>query len=138
MRQDIAKITGTSLGYEDHGILSCMLTVTYGGGACQGVGGFSLDTPYKDANGKHLGRVGTGYGMEFVARVMRACGVSSWEKINGRTIYVLQDGEPGESMLGSSRVLGIENLPTEPGERFIFAELADHFTDDGQHIAVSL
>ena len=45
----------------------------------------------------------------------KACGVQTWEKLVGRTIYVLTDP--------SRRVVGIENLPTEPGERFLFAEV---------------
>jgi hypothetical protein len=69
--------------------------------------------------------------MEFVARLMRACGVSSWEKLVGRTIFVLQDLPEGASSLGTSSVVGIENLPTEPGERFVFADLASEFYPDG-------
>lgn len=134
MRQDIAKITGTMLGYEDHGILTCMLTVEYGGGSGQGIGGYCLDTPVKD-DGRFVCRVGTAYGMEFVARVLRACGVDKWEDVKGRTIYVLQDLPEGEAAWGTSRVVGIENLPTERGERFIFADLAAEFDPDGSTLA---
>jgi 3D (Asp-Asp-Asp) domain-containing protein len=130
MRKDIAKIERTMLGYEDHGILSCMLHVTYGSSG-QGVGGYCLDTPIRDADDNFVCRMGTAYGMEFVARVIRACGVDTWEQIKGRTIYVLQDLEEGAPAWGTSRVVGIENLPTERGERFIFADLRDEFEDDG-------
>jgi hypothetical protein len=133
-RKDIAKITSTMLGVEDHGILTCSLVVEYGKGSGQSVGGYCLDGPVKDSDGKFAGRVGTGYGMEFVSRIMRACGVSSWEKLTGRTIFVLQDLPEGSSALGTSAVVGIENLPTEPGERFIFAELVDQFDENGEPI----
>lgn len=122
VRRDIAKITSTMLGVEDHGILTCHLIVDYGGGG-QSIGGYALDTPTHDENGRFSGRVGTAYGMEFVARVMRACGVDKWEDVKGRTIFVLQDLADGEPSWGTSKVVGIENLPTERGERFIFAEL---------------
>ena len=124
-RQDIAKITSTHLGWEDHGILTVMLTVEYGGGACQGIGGYALDMPVRNDSGKFEGRYGTAYGMEFIARVMRAAGVRKWEDLRGRTIFVLQDLPEGDTALGTSRVVGIENLPTEQGERFVFADLAN-------------
>jgi hypothetical protein len=126
MRKDIAKITSTALGYEDHGILSCVLIVDYGGSG-QGVGGYALDTPIRDANDKFLRREGTAFGMEFVARIIRACGVDEWEDVKGRTIFVLQDLEEGQVAWGNSKVLGIENLPTERGEQFIFQDLVDEF-----------
>lgn len=121
-RQRIAKIASTSLGVEDHGVLTAYLTVDYGG-AVQAIGGYGLDR--YDAEQKR--RVGTAYGCEFIARVIRACGVAKWEDVAGRTIYVLQDLPEGTSVLGTAKVVGIENLPTEPGERFVFADLADEF-----------
>ncbi len=130
-RKDIAKIKSTMLGIEDHGILSCMIQVEYGGGSGQGIGGYCLDAPLRGADGKFIKRVGTAYGMEFVARIMRACGVSKWEKLVGRTIFVLQNLPEGASALGTSNVVGIENLPTEPGERFVFADLLNDFDDQG-------
>lgn len=123
MRRDIAKIKSTMLGYEDHGIFTCMLDVDYGSGG-QGVGGYTFDTPI-DKDGHHLGRIGTAYGMEFIARVIRACGVQTWEQVKGRTIFVLQDLPNDAATWGINKVIGIENLPTEPGERFIFSELYD-------------
>lgn len=123
-RKDIAKITSTMLGVEDHGILTVWMTVSYGGSSGQGIGGYCLDEPTHDVDGKFTGRVGTTYGMEFVARIMRACGVDKWEDLKGRTIYVLQNIPEGRSTLGTSAVVGIENLPTERGERFVFADLA--------------
>lgn len=121
----IAKIEGSSLGWEDHGIFTVSLTMNYGGSG-QGVGGYALDEPFK-IDGKHAGRRGTAYGMEFVCRTLKACGVNSWEKLQGRTVYVLHDGEP---RWGShDNVLGIENLPTEPGNRFLFRDLLDEFAE---------
>lgn len=96
--REIAKIKKTFLGYEDHGVLTAFLHVDYGG-AQQAIGGYQLDCPS---------------GAVWIARVLKACGVASWEQLPGRTIYVRRDT--------NGRVLGIGPLPTEPGEVFDFAE----------------
>lgn len=124
MKKQIGKITSTMLGVEDHGIFSASLVMDYGGSG-QSIGGFSLDEPFQ-INGRHAGRRGTAEGHEFIIRLMRACGVSRWEALPGRTIYVLHDVAEDAPLLGSSRVVGVENLPTEPGERFIFADAFPH------------
>lgn len=116
MTEHIAKITSTFLGVQDHGILTATAVVDYGGSG-QSIGGYCLDAP----RGERRGRVGTAFGMEWVARFIRACGVDSWEKVTGRTVIVVKaDGD-------YSKVLGIKPLPTENGKPFIFAELADEF-----------
>lgn len=77
-------IESTMLGYEDHGILTCWLTLSYGGSG-QGFGGYALDEPVFE-NGdrsKFKGRVGTAYGMQFVVGVMKAVGAESWENLKG-------------------------------------------------------
>lgn len=108
-RLQIAKITDTQLGYQDHGILSADLTVDFGsgGGGSMGVGGYGL------------GSKTTAFGMQFVKGILDACGVRRWEDLKGRTVYVVLDS--ADEFGG--RVIGIQNLPTEPGTRFIFAEL---------------
>jgi hypothetical protein len=107
---EIAKITSTALGYEDHGIFTCVLHVDYGG-TSQGVGGYALDRYDED---KRV-RVGSVYGMEFIARILRAAGVERWEQLKGRTIFVVREHKGW-----GAKVLGICNLPTEPGEEFLF------------------
>lgn len=114
MEREIAKIVKTTLGYEDHGILTFFLHLEYGGGG-QGAGGYALDR-YSEMAKR---RVGTEEGCEFIIRVLRACGVSKWEDLKGRTIFALRDEGYG------SLIRGIENLPTEKGERFEFADIAE-------------
>jgi hypothetical protein len=115
--EQIAKIRSAKLGWEDHGIFTCMLDLDYGS-SCQGVGGYALDEPRRDGEGNSIGRVGTAYGMEFIMRTMRACGVDDWSKITGRTILAIKD----EGWNGQVR--GIKPLPTERGEAFVFDDLA--------------
>jgi hypothetical protein len=69
-----AKITSTMLGFEDHGILTCMLHLDYGS-LHQGFGGYSLKY----------------YGIEFIEKVLRAVGVETWEELRGKHVRVESD-----------------------------------------------
>jgi hypothetical protein len=124
VHSQIAKIESTHLGWEDHGIFTTYLIVSYGGSG-QSIGGYSLDEPRRDGQGKHIGRFGTAYGAEWIARTMRACSVDRWEDIAGRTVLVYKQDDSW-----NSPVLGIGPLPTERGETFIFEELAAEFGVD--------
>lgn len=79
-----AKITGTTLGYEDHGILTCFISLSYGGSS-QSFGGYALDSPQRK-DGKPSGRIGTAYGMEFIRRILEVVGVSKWEDLVGEHV----------------------------------------------------
>jgi NADH:ubiquinone oxidoreductase subunit 5 (subunit L)/multisubunit Na+/H+ antiporter MnhA subunit len=114
MNQRIGKITDTMLGIEDHGIFTATLFMDYGG-VGQGVGNLFLDD-YDEATRKRVPSTCAG---AFIAGVLRACGVRQWEHVKGRTIYVLFNEETGY------QAIGIENLPTEPGERFLFTEIKE-------------
>jgi hypothetical protein len=81
-----ARIDGTLLGYEDHGILTCFLYLDYGG-TSQGFGGYTLDE--YDETVKR--RIPTVYGMKFVTEILRVVGVDSWEKLKGQHIRVEAD-----------------------------------------------
>ena len=99
MEEKNAKITGTMLGIEDHGIFSFYLYLDYGGSS-QGAGGYSLDTPIRDNEGKFLCRRGTAAGMELIARILQLVGVEKWEDLKGKSIRV----EIGES--GTIKAIG--------------------------------
>lgn len=106
----IAKIAATSLGYEDHGILTIWLHLDYGGSG-QGAGGYALDGFDKELNVR-VPSVECG---RWVAGVIGACGVKKWEDVAGRTIIAIrdQDGWGGT-------VVGLRPLPTEGGRPFFF------------------
>lgn len=109
--REIAKITETFLGFEDgHGLFTANLTVTLDGSTFMAVGG-----QYAFGEGEQA----TGFGLRFIQGLLGAAGVPSWEKLVGRTVYVLTDDD--------GRAVGLENLPTEPGRRFVFAELAAEY-----------
>lgn len=77
-----AKITGTMLGWEDHGILSFMLYLDYGSGGCQGAGGYCLDDYCKHKDK----RIGTASGLNLIMRIMKIVGVEKWEDLKGKHI----------------------------------------------------
>lgn len=64
------------LGFEDHGILTCMIHVDMGG-THQGFGGYSLGKTYTDYT---------------IRELLKAVGVGSWEKLRGTYIRVKRSG----------------------------------------------
>lgn len=77
-----ARISGTFLGREDHGILTAYVYLDYGGGA-QGFGGYCFD----EHDGSYQnGRLFSGHAALFVSRVIEIAGVDTWEKLVGRSI----------------------------------------------------
>lgn len=110
----IAKIERTFLGYEDHGIFTAIINLSYGSSA-QGAGMLSLDYRDKENEG---GRIETDPGCvhRFVTGCLRACGVDQWEHIKGRTVIAIcEEGWNG-------KVVGLKPLPTEPGSEFLFSD----------------
>jgi hypothetical protein len=95
----IAKIVDTFLGFEDHGIFAVNLTMDYGG-AGQGTGHYSI-----------INVAGP-----FLKGILGACGVDTWDRVKGRTVFALVEDEH------NGFIRGLEPLPTEPGTRFIFAD----------------
>lgn len=69
-----ARIESTMLGYEDHGIPTCGLTLDYGG-AAQSFGGYDL-------------RV---WGIRFIMETLDAVGASEWNDLTGMNCRVRAD-----------------------------------------------
>lgn len=107
----IARIESTSLGYEDHGVLTAWLHLNYGGSG-QGAGGYCLDGYDKETKSRYP----TEHAGRWIAGIIEACGVSKWEDVKGRTIIAIRD-----SSGWGGKVIGIRPLPTEPGgQPFMF------------------
>ena len=88
-------IMATMLGFEDHGIMTAWITCDFGGSG-QGFGGFGMDGPIKDADGKHLRREGVAWGMEFLRRVLETLEVREWEQLKGKPIRIRRDEDYGK------------------------------------------
>lgn len=82
-----AKIRGTMLGIEDHGIMTAFIELDYGG-AGQGFGGYGFDNPHKTKE-EPYGRRGTAFGCEFIRRVLDVVGVEKWEDLKGKHVRVV-------------------------------------------------
>lgn len=113
----VARVASTHLGGEDHGILTAYLHCE-GDGWGIGVGGYGLDEPYQDADGKHAGRRPTAYGFDHVVQLYRTVGAESWEKVVGRELLVLFEDK--HALGGTAK--GIAHISDE---RRVFI-LADH------------
>jgi hypothetical protein len=85
-----ARIQSTMLGIEDHGIMSFSLYLDYGSSG-QGAGGYCLDTPVKDSNGRFIKRVGTAAGTTIIMEILRVVGVDKWEDLPNKHIRVRAD-----------------------------------------------
>lgn len=97
MEEQIAKIESTDLGPEHYWEFAVNISFSYGAGGGQGTGFLNISGPK---------------GAEFLRRLLWACGTDRWEKLVGRTVYVLRDEQ--------GFIRGVKPLPTEPGREFIF------------------
>ena len=90
----LARIASTSLGYEDHGILTAYLHCEWTGGGV-GVGGFCLDSPKprEQRDEDDYSRVGTAYGLDHLIRILDTVGVDRWEQLPGQQVIVLFETE---------------------------------------------
>jgi hypothetical protein len=94
MQTTIAKISGTHLGFEDHGIFSVTIMFNFG------------------HSGQSFGPYAT-TDTNIIVAILNACGVRSWEQLKGRTVYAVHDD--GYNGL----IRGIAPLPTESGKGFV-------------------
>lgn len=110
------------LGYEDHGIMTCMIDLDYGDSGHQGFGGYGLDEPKKDEKGKHIGRFGSAYGMQFIKEILEVVGVEKWEDLVGKYIRVRFNDESAD---WGNKIEAIGNItkdkwfsPKDLGEKY--------------------
>jgi hypothetical protein len=97
-----ARIASTTLGIEDHGIMTFFVHLEWPG-AGQGCGGFALDRP-KNPNDYSAERVGHGPAIVAIRKILETVGVDNWEDLKGKLIRAKVD------RLGSSRTPIIGNI----------------------------
>ena len=86
-----AKITNVQLGWEDHCIFSCWITVEGNGWGCN-YGGYCLDT-YDKAQKK---RVASQAGFQAIMELMATLEVKNWEDLKGQYVRVEHLGWGGK------------------------------------------
>ena len=79
-----AQIKSTMLGREDHGIMTFMIFVEWGGGIGCGIGGYALDEYNKETKT----RVFRAESMEVVSKILETVGVETWEQLSGKYIRI--------------------------------------------------
>ena len=83
-----AKITGTMLGREDHGIMTFMIFIDISGGGSCGIGGWALDGYDRETKS----RVFSVKSMEAISKILDVVGVERWEYLSGKYIRVKDNG----------------------------------------------
>ena len=82
-----AQITDTMLGREDHGIMTFMIFVKFGGYEC-GIGGYALDgRPKKEGDSVYSPK-----SMEIISKILEIVGVNQWEDLKGKYIRIIDNG----------------------------------------------
>lgn len=114
-----AIIESTTLGFEDHGILTCFLSLKLHVGS-QGFGGYGLDQWVKEEDRR---KDVTGAGMEFVRQILVTVGVTNWEDLKGKHIRIIKDGGWNSEIRGIGHFL--EDKWFEPKAWF-----AEHYPND--------
>lgn len=83
-----AKITGTMLGREDHGIMTFMIFIDISGGGSCGIGGWALDGYDRETKS----RVFSTKSMEAISKILEVVGVERWEHLTGKYIRIKDNG----------------------------------------------
>lgn len=118
---EVMRIRSTQLGLEDHGIWTAYLHCE-GSGTGTGVGGYCLDEKPADfPSGRR--RVGSGYGLDWLMQVCSIVGVSNWEDLPGKAVYVLYEKAGHWGQVAK----GIANVDT--GKALIFEQHAEQWRD---------
>jgi hypothetical protein len=88
-----ALITGTQLGYEDHGIFTFFVFLDFGG-IGGGFGGYALDGYDKETKcRKHSSFTGNA-----IEAILKVAGVDSWEKLKGKYVRAETEGLGGKTL----------------------------------------
>lgn len=99
---EIGKIENTFLGIEDHGMFALSVGFAFKG-AGQSFGLYSLDFVADD---------GVSWANRLIKAILAAANVDQWERLKGRTLYVLRTESYG-------LIRGMAPLPTENGKGFV-------------------
>ncbi len=111
LEKQLARVKKVDFAYEDHGILTCFVSLDKEDGLHQGFGGYCLDSFDKEKDR----RVGTAAGMDYLIRLMNTFGVERLEDINGKMCYGLYDNN-------TSTLKGIESLKIDGGHKFLIKD----------------
>ena len=84
--RELGRIEEAILEIEDHGVLTFWLMFDFGGSG-QGFGGYTLDA----WNPTEHKREGTACGTDMILRILHAVGVTDWNDLEGKEMWVERD-----------------------------------------------
>lgn len=121
LTKQLARVEKCYMEIEDHGILTCWLSLDKEEGLHQSFGGYSLD----GYNEEQKRRVGSASGMDWVLRLLQIFEVDRLEKIQGKMCYALYDED-------SQLIKGIQTLDIDGGHTFLISDWKEQwgFKDD--------
>lgn len=111
LTKQLARVEDCYMEIEDHGILTCWLSLHKEEGFHQSFGGCSLDG--YDENLKR--RIGSASGMDWVLRLLQIFSVSRLEEIKGKMCYALYEND-------SELIKGIKTLDIDGGHEFLISD----------------
>lgn len=113
-KRELGKVESVTLLIEDHGILTLMMSINFGG-EIQGFGGYALDAPPRDGRG--YPREGAAAGTDYILRLLRLFQVSCLDEIEGRAVYALR-----ERGTLNDPIIGLELPEFDGGGKFLIAD----------------
>lgn len=116
---EIGVIDNTFLGIEDHGILTFLITINFGG-SFQGAGTYSLDG-YNKKTGKREGSPAMAI---LIRDILEVVGVDNWEALKRQKVVVLREKH-------YDTIRGFVSVPPSDFKYVIFADIfAECFEED--------
>jgi len=111
LTKQLSRVEDCYMEIEDHGILTCWLSLDKEEGLHQSFGGYSLD----GYNEELKRRVGSASGMDWILRLLQIFGVSRLEEIKGKMCYALYEDD-------SQLIKGIKTLDIDGGKEFLISD----------------
>ena len=111
LERQLARVEDATLEIEDHGILTCWLSLNKEDGLHQGFGGYSLDGYDEELKR----RLGTASGMDWVLQLLQTFSCRKLEDIKGKMCYALYDKN-------TSLIKGVESLKLDGGKKFLISD----------------
>ncbi|TXH44291.1 MAG: hypothetical protein E6Q97_32975 [Desulfurellales bacterium] len=111
MKEQLGKVRSIFFGREDHGILTFMVQVDFGG-STQGFGGYSLDIYDKELKR----RVGHAAGTDLVLNLLNLFGVDELQRAEGMPVFAIRDEGWG------GKIIGLRTPDFDGGREFLIKD----------------
>lgn len=107
------QIVDTMLGFEDRGILTCMIAIDRSDWGTQGYGNWAFSSYSEEEKSQVVKRK---FGLEVIFSILKSVGVQTWEELKGKHCRIKIDN--------SNRIYAIGNIMRD--EWCCIKEIAEH------------